>query len=210
MSWRISGIVAVGLVAGILLARAAQDPDAGTASWDGLRAAGFASYLCLWFAVCSGMAVRMRFRPGPYALTWVLEAHRMSSALSLSFLAGHVAGLLVDPTVAFSVVDVLAGVSSGYRPLEVTLGAIAMWLLVVVLLSTGLSARMPYATWRNLHFLSFPAYVLALVHGITAGTDSGSPPALVVYAATAAFAAALVVTRVLGRRWVVAEAQVTS
>ena len=41
MSWRISGIVALGVVLGIVLGRLAQDPDTGTASWDGLRAAGF-------------------------------------------------------------------------------------------------------------------------------------------------------------------------
>jgi hypothetical protein len=46
MSWKLSGIVALGLVLGIVAARLAQDPDTGTASWDGLRAAGFAAYLC--------------------------------------------------------------------------------------------------------------------------------------------------------------------
>jgi predicted ferric reductase len=182
-----------------------QDPELGTASWDGLRAAGFAAYLCLWFAVCSGIAVHMRFRPGSYALTRVLEAHRMSSALSLSFVAGHVAGLLVDPTVEFSVVDVVVGFSSEYRPLEVALGAAAAWLVATVLGSTALSARVPYAVWRNFHFLSFPAYVMALLHGVMAGTDSGSPLALVVYASTAAAVAAMLVARVLGRGWVAAE-----
>ena len=206
MSWRISGLVALGLVAGILLSRATQDPDVGTASWDGLRAAGFASYLCLWFATCTGIAVHTHLRPGPFPPTWVLEAHRMSSTLSLSFLAGHLVGLLVDPTVGFSVVDVLVGASSSYRPLQVTLGATAAWLLVAVLGSTALSARLPYGTWRNLHFLSFPAYVLALLHGVTAGTDSSAPVALILYASTAAFVAALLVVRMLGRRWLTAEA----
>ena len=42
-----------------------------------------------------------------------------------------------------------------------TVAGHAMWLMVAVLASTGLSARIPYATWRNLHFLSFPAYALA-------------------------------------------------
>ena len=39
-------------------------------------------------------------------------------------------------------------------------------MLVAVLASTAVSARLPYAAWRNLHFLSFPAYALALLHGI--------------------------------------------
>ena len=81
-----------------------------------------------------------------------------------------------------------------------------MWLTVAVLGSTALSARMRYAAWRNLHFLSFPAYVLALLHGLTSGTDGSAPLALVIYASTASFVAAMLVARVLGRGWVAAEA----
>lgn len=202
MSWKLSGLVAVGVVAGILLARMTQDPDVGTASWDGLRAAGFAAYLCLWLSICSGIAVHMRFRIGPVGMTWLLEAHRMSSTLGLSFVAGHVTGLLIDPTIAFSVLDVALGVTSSYRPIQVAFGALAMWTLVAVLGSTALSGRIPYNSWRNLHFLSVPAYAAALFHGLTAGTDASSFAALVTYSSTASVVAALMVARVLGRGWV--------
>ena len=204
MSWRMSGVVALGLVGGILLARAHQDPDTGTASWDALRAAGFAAYLCLWLSLVSGLAVTLRYRPGPLALTWLLELHRMSGALGLAFIAGHFAGLLVDPEIGFSIVDVTVGVTSSYRPLQVALGALAMWLTVAVLGSTALAGRMPYATWRYLHLLSFPAYALSLLHGVTAGTDSGSTLTLALYATTASIAAALMVARMFGRGWVAA------
>jgi predicted ferric reductase len=204
MSWKVSLAVAIAVTLGILAGRLAQDPDSGTASWDGLRAAGFLAYLLLWFGLVSGMAVHMRYRPGPLAMTWLLEAHRMSSALSIAFVAGHVVGVIVDPTISFSVLDVTVGVTSSYRPLQVAFGALALWLSVAVLASTALSASMRYVTWRNLHYLSFPAYIAALLHGLTAGTDAGAPLSLVVYASTASFAAAMVVARVFGRGWVAA------
>lgn len=202
MSWRVGSVVALGVIAGVLLARAAQDADAGTASWDALRAAGFAAYLLLWLSVVTGMAVHMRYRPAPVALSWLLETHRMASVLSLAFLAGHLAGLLVDPTVAFSPIDLAVGVTAGYRPLQLGLGALAMWGTGAVLASTAAAAQIRYALWRNLHYLAFPAYVLALAHGITAGTDSAAPLALGLYAATAAVVAAMLVARILGRGWV--------
>ena len=204
MSWKLSGVVAIGLVLGILAGRLVQDPDRGTASWDGLRAAGFGAYLLLWLGLVTGMAVHMRYRPGPLAMTWLLETHRISSALSLSFTAGHVAGLLVDPTIAFSPLDVAIGVTSTYRPFQVAFGALAMWMLIVVLGSTALAGRMAYTSWRTLHYLSFLAYVAALLHGVTSGTDATSPFALVIYASTASFAAAMVVARIFGRGWVAA------
>ena len=204
MSWKLSAVVALGLVLGILAGRVFQDPDVGTASWDGLRAAGFAAYLLLWLGLVTGMAVHMRYRPGPLAMTWLLETHRIASALSLSFIVGHVAGLLVDPTIAFSPLDVATGFSSSYRPIQVAFGSLAMWLSVAVLGSTALAGRMPYASWRNLHYLSFPAYFLTLLHGVTSGTDAGAPISLVLYAATASFVAAMVVARLFGRGWVTA------
>ena len=201
MSWKVAAFVALGVVAGILVARARQDPETGTASWDALRAAGFAAYLCLWLSVCSGIAVHMRYRPGPMALTWLLETHRIVSALGLSFVAGHLAGLLVDPTVSLSVLDVAIGATSAYRPLQVAFGASALWLMVAVLGSTAASGQLPYSWWRRAHYLSFPAYGFALLHGLTAGTDASSTPAVAVYAVTGATVAALLVARVLGRGW---------
>lgn len=202
MSWKLSAVVGLGLVLGILAGRLLQDPDAGTSSWDGLRAAGFAAYLLLWLSVVTGMAVHMRYRPGPLAMTWLLETHRIASALSLSFVAGHIAGLLVDPTIAFSPLDIAAGLSSPYRPVQVALGSLATWLGIIVLGSTALAGRMPYATWRNLHYLSFPAYFLALLHGVTSGTDTGAPIALLIYTSTASLTAAMLVARLFGRGWV--------
>ncbi|MEO8539234.1 MAG: hypothetical protein ABI577_05790 [bacterium] len=204
MSWKLSGVVALGVVLGVLAGRVFQDSDTGTASWDALRAAGFGAYLLLWLSVVTGMAVHMRYRPGPLAMTWLLEAHRISSALSLSFTAGHVVGLLVDPTIAFSVVDVAVGLTSSYRPIQVAFGALTMWLMVAVLGSTAVAGRMPYRYWRNAHYLSFPAYFAALLHGLTSGTDATSPIALVIYASTGSFVAAMVVARVFGRGWVTA------
>jgi predicted ferric reductase len=204
VSWKLSAVVGLGLVLGILAGRVFQDDQTGTASWDGLRAAGFAAYLLLWVGLVTGMAVHMRYRPGPLAMTWLLETHRIASALSLSFVAGHIAGLLVDPTIAFSPLDIATGLSSSYRPVQVALGSLATWLSIVVLGSTALAGRMPYASWRNLHYLSFPAYFLALLHGVTSGTDASAPISLVVYASTASFVAAMVVARLFGRGWVTA------
>jgi len=206
VSWRISLIVGVGVVLGILAGRYTQDSETGTASWDGLRAAGFAAYACLWLSVCTGIAVHLRFRPGPMAITWLLEGHRITSSLGLSFLAGHLVGLLVDPTISFKVVDIAVGLTSSYRPWQMALGAAAFWSLVTVLASTAFSRRLPYSAWRNLHYLSFPAYGLALVHGLTAGTDASSNLAMSLYASTGAVVAALLVVRVLGRGWAEASA----
>lgn len=197
MSWKLSALVALGLVSGIVLAHLTQGSETASRSWDALRAAGFTAYVLLWFSTVSGMAVRLRLRPGFAPITWLLEAHRVSGTLALAFIAGHVAGILVDPWTDISAIDLALGATSPYRPAAVLLGSIAMWLTGTVLLSTALAGRMKNATWRSLHYLAFPAYLASLLHGITAGTDSATTPAVALHAATAAVVAALLAIRLL-------------
>lgn len=203
MSWRVSAVVAVGLIVGIAIAKLAEDPNSGTSSWDAARAAGFGGYLLLWASVTIGIALHLRYRfPAGAPLTATLEFHRICSSLALSFTAGHAFALLVDPVVHFGVIDVVVPLTAGYRPIQVGLGVVTLWLTVIVLGSTAVAARLPYLAWRNLHFLSFPAYTLALLHGVTSGSDTSQPLALAIYAGTAATVAALLVVRVAGRGWV--------
>jgi methionine sulfoxide reductase heme-binding subunit len=204
MSWKLAAAVAVGLVAGIAVAKLVQDPETGTATWDSSRAAGFAAYLLLWLSVVLGLAVHLRVRPASGPVTWMLEAHRMTSALSISFVGGHMFALLLDDVVPFTILDTVLPFSSDFRPLQVGMGTVALWLLVTVLGSTALAGRMQHSTWRKLHYLSFPCWVLALVHGITSGTDTGANLAVLTYAATASSVAALLAVRIFGRGFVAA------
>lgn len=201
-----AGIVALALLAGVVLARILQDPNTGTSTWDASRAAGFAAYLLLWTSTMAGVALHMRFRPAGSPLTWLIEVHRITSMLALAFVAAHVVALVLDPVVPFSALDAIVPFTSSYRPIQVGVGTLAQWMLVLILVSTTYATAVSWSTWRNIHYLSFPCYVLALTHGIVAGTDSRSAVALLIYAASAAAVAALVVVRGFGRDWVPAEA----
>lgn len=191
----------------VAVARLLQDNQTGTATWDASRASGFVTYLLLWASTLSGIAIHLRIRPGAGPLTWVLEVHRIVSVLAVSFLAAHVAGMLLDPVVTFGVADGFVPFTSDYRPIQVGLGTVAQWLTVVVLVSTAFANRMSWTKWRQLHLLSYPAYLLALVHGITAGSDSAASAVVVVYAATAASVAAVGIIRLAGRGWASAPAE---
>jgi sulfoxide reductase heme-binding subunit YedZ len=202
MSWKLAAIVAVGLVLGTALARVTQDSDTGTMSWDAARASGFAGYLLLWASVMAGMLIHARYRPFGYPMTYLIEGHRMISALALSFVTAHVFAMLVDPAIHFSPADVAVPFVSAYRPFQVGLGSLALWLLVLVLASTALSGSMPYRAWRRLHYLAFPCWALALLHGLTNGTDTGATAAVWLYTLTTMSVAVLGFYRIFGRDWV--------
>jgi len=195
MSWRVAALASFGLLLSLAAARLGQPDPGGTASWDFARVAGFATFVLLWLSVLCGLLLRARFHLPGVPQTVLLEFHRAVSTLSLAFLAGHLAALLVDPVVSFSVVSLLVPFTSGYRPFATGLGAVALWCLLAVLLSTAIAGRLHHARWRMLHLLSYPAYILALVHGLLGGTDAGAPWTLRLYLLSAASVAVLTVLR---------------
>ena len=131
----------------------------------------------------------------------MLELHRITSVLGVAFVVAHALALLLDPVVSFAPVDAIVPFTSAYRPLQTGMGTLALWLAVAVLGTTAAAGRMPYNAWRWAHYLSFPCWGLALLHGITAGSDSGATASTLVYASTAGAIAALGAIRMAGRGW---------
>jgi predicted ferric reductase len=101
--------------------------------------------------------------------------HQYLGAAVLPLLAIHLGGLLVDRFRPFGVVDLVLPLHSTFRPLAVAFGVIAMYALIVVLVSSWMRKRVGAGRWRALHLAATPAFILAMVHGIFAGTDSGQP-----------------------------------
>ncbi len=59
-----------------------------------------------------------------------------------------------------------------YQPVWLGLGALALDLLVAITVTSLLRTRLPHAAWRLVHWASYLAWGIAVVHGIGIGTDS--------------------------------------
>ena len=73
--------------------------------------------------------------------------------------------------------------ASAWRPGAVTWGGVALYLLLVVQVSSWLMRRIPRRLWHRIHLLSFAVFAAGTIHGALAGADSGTP--LVQFAAVA-------------------------
>jgi DMSO/TMAO reductase YedYZ heme-binding membrane subunit len=82
----------------------------------------------------------------------------------------------------------------------VAFGITAMYLCVVVLLTTWAKKRLGTTWWRRFHLASVPAFTVAMVHGIWTGTDSVQPLVWWMYMVTGAFVLFLVLVRGLTAR----------
>jgi DMSO/TMAO reductase YedYZ heme-binding membrane subunit len=102
----------------------------------------------------------------------MLSVHRYLSALALAFVGVHVAALLADGFVQFSVVDVLVPFASPWHPVAVAWGVLGTYLIVAVEVTSLARARLSSRTWRGIHMLSYVVLALVTIHLLAAGTDT--------------------------------------
>ena len=159
--------------------------------WVLARASGLLAYALLTASVLAGLVLKARpfgTTPRPAVVT---DLHRFLALLGLGALALHGLALLLDTVVPISLGDLLVPGIAPYRPLATGLGVLAAELMLVVYVSFPLRKRIGTRAWRRLHWATYLIFALATVHGLAAGTDSGTTWALGLYgAATGAVLAA--------------------
>jgi DMSO/TMAO reductase YedYZ heme-binding membrane subunit len=69
--------------------------------------------------------------------------------------------------------------TSSYRPVAVTLGFLAMVALILTAGSGALRRLLP--GWRAVHTLAYLTFGLSVLHGLLAGSDTGSVWAIILY-----------------------------
>jgi methionine sulfoxide reductase heme-binding subunit len=143
--------------------------------WFTARGAGLAAMLMLTIATALGALGSMRLRSAGTRVI-VQYVHRTAAVLGLALIVVHVGTLVLDSKSHVSLAGALIPFAAHYRPSAVAFGSIAMYLFLFVAalgVARGRLAASPLgaATWRGLHLLAYPAWAIAIVHGLMAGTD---------------------------------------
>jgi len=116
-----------------------------------------------------GLLLSMRYSPvrlWPRRHINLFAFHRWTAYIAIALVLAHPTVLLFLHTPRFRFVDVLWPVHSYLQPKLNMVGAIALYLLVLVLVSSLLRTRIGRPLWRKLHYLVFPTAVLLFVHSI--------------------------------------------
>lgn len=164
--------------------------------WVLARASGLVSYLLLTAVTIMGLLLA---RPPRAAARFLgvaqrLRLHIVLALFALVFTVLHVVVLALDPWSQVGWAGALLPFGSEYRPLPVTLGLLALWSGVISGVTAGLAGRGLGRVWLPLHRLAAAGWVLAWLHGILAGSDTGAW--LWMYAVTGLIVIVLVVRRV--------------
>ncbi|MBN1264065.1 MAG: ferric reductase-like transmembrane domain-containing protein [Anaerolineales bacterium] len=168
-----------------------------TVYWLLARVGGFISYGLLWLSVVFGLLLSSRTAQIWPGMRRANVFHQDISLLALIYIFSHALILMGDRYIGFSVFSLLIPFGSPYKPVAVGLGQAGAWLTVLITLSHVLRKRIGTRIWRSIHYLTFPVYLLVLIHALLAGTDSQTPWALGIYISTAVITYTLTVYRVL-------------
>ncbi len=194
----IAVVAGSGIIVAVLLAAAAwlgRSPSPIT--WYLARAAGIMLYLLVWMAVVTGLGLTTSLFDRWPGRGMVFSLHAFATNLTYGFLVLHLLSLAADTTVRFSAQQLLVPFASGWREPWTGLGVIAGGLTLLVGGSFALKRVIGQRVWRALHWLTFPLYLLALLHGVGAGSGASTPWMQGLYLATGSTVVLLAIYRLL-------------
>jgi len=142
--------------------------------WYCSRSSGLILWLLLATSVVWGFAVSAKLVRRRGLPAWMLDLHKHLAWLSVVFTAAHLLALWADSYTYFGPKELFVPMASTWRPGAVTWGIVALYLLVVVQLTSWGMRRLPRKVWHAIHFSSLPLLVTGTVHGILSGADWGN------------------------------------
>ncbi len=116
-----------------------------------------------------GLLMALRYSPmrcWPHRHVNVFALHQWTAYFAIAFTLTHPVVLLWVSTPHFGWMDIVWPIHSPLQPKLNLAGAGALYLLVIVLLSSLLRTKIGRPLWRSLHYLVFPAAALLFLHSV--------------------------------------------
>ncbi len=168
--------------------------------WDAARAAALAAFTVLSASLLTGMAVRTALLAPLARNRAVIALHGFLSWFWLPLVAVHVAALVLDGTARIGLLDLVVPFRVGYARVAVGLGTVGLLLLLLVGITSALRRRMSQRVWHAVHLLSYPMFVIFLLHAQLAGSDFSRTWISVLGWSTVGALACLALPRLVGGR----------
>lgn len=153
---------------------AASGITSSTALWYASRATGIVSLIMLTGVVVLGVAVQKHGRLPGLPRFAVVGLHRSLSLLSVAFLVIHIVSAVADSYVNIRLTDAVIPFAASYEPLWLGLGTVGFDLILALIITSLLRARIGHRTWRWVHWLAYVSWPVAIAHSLGSSTDMQS------------------------------------
>ena len=158
--------------------RQVNGTTASAALWYTSRATGVIALVLLTAVLVLGIMVSRQGRlPGLPRFAGT-SLHRSVSLLSVVFVAVHIATAIADPFVTIGIAASVVPFISPYEPFWLGIGAVSVDLMLALVVTSLLRARIGRRTWRAVHWLAYGSWPVAVVHSIYSSQDMQRGPLL--------------------------------
>jgi methionine sulfoxide reductase heme-binding subunit len=168
-----------------------------TAFWYISRATGIVAFLLLTAVFVLGIAVRGKSRLPGLPRFATADLHRNISLLAVVFVAVHVLTAVLDSYVHIPLLAAVVPFTSGYERLWLGIGAVSLDLMLAMIVTSLLRARLNRVLWRAVHLTAYLCWPVALVHSVFSSEDLRQFPMMFIALASVVLIIAAVAWRVV-------------
>jgi predicted ferric reductase len=121
--------------------------------------------------ICLGLLIAVRYSPSrlwPHRRINVFAVHNWTAYLLMASVLGHPVILLFSKSVRWRLLDVIFPMWSPVQPIENTIGAVSVYLIVIVLLTSYFRLQLGRRRWKVFHYLTYVAGICFFIHSILA------------------------------------------
>ena len=130
---------------------------------------GIVAVFVLTFNILLGLLMGVKYNPWrswPHRRINYFRIHNWTGYVALTLSVLHVILLLLSTEANFRIVDVLYPMVGPKQPVINTLGAAALYVLIVVVTTSYFRAAIGHDRWRIIHYGTYLTATLFLIHGI--------------------------------------------
>jgi sulfoxide reductase heme-binding subunit YedZ len=130
---------------------------------------GLVAMSLLTLNILIGLVMSVKYNPvrnWPHRRINTFKLHNWTAYIALTIAAIHPTIILFSSTAKFSLLDILFPVNAPKQPWINVLGALALYSLTFVVLTSYFRRELGRKTWKTLHFTAYGTAALFFVHGI--------------------------------------------
>ncbi len=142
--------------------------------WYLVRASGVVAYLFLAASTIWGLLLTSRLLKDAVPAPLSLAMHNYLSWNAIGLTVIHAVLLLFSSHLDYTVLNLLIPFTGPYNPGWVGAGIIGLYLMILTSVTFYMLRRIGQKAFRAIHYLSYAAFTLSLLHGWFAGTDTAA------------------------------------
>jgi DMSO/TMAO reductase YedYZ heme-binding membrane subunit len=141
--------------------------------------AGLTAMILLTVNLLLGLLLSTRYNPvkqWPHRKIKIFAIHNWNAYIALTIALLHPLILLTSKTAGFGLMDIVYPVHSPVQPLYNTIGAIALYLLLFVVITSYFRPQLGNRRWKKLHYVAFACAAVFYTHAIFTNPDLKDAP----------------------------------